>query len=539
MDYIKKADAEPYGQSMEGKVTDERVRIERLEKENRILKREYARLKQDLSMLSNLNDYASRLRKFNEEKVVAANNAKSNFLANMSHEIRTPMNAIIGMDEMILRESKDERVRKLAMDIKSASNTLLSIINDILDLSRIESGRIEIVPVEYEISSVFNDIANMTMKKAQEKGLSYELKVDPLIPRVLYGDEIRIRQIMLNIINNAIKYTDDGGISICVSFDHIKGQLKIVVSDTGIGIRKEDIDRLYESFQRLEESRNRNIEGTGLGLHITKQLVELMEGYIDVESEYGKGTVFTAAVSQKVVDPAPVGEYSENLIKSREQIREYNPILVAPGAKVLIVDDNEMNLEVIAGLLMDTRIEISLASSGRECLQAMRESRTGFDMVFLDQMMPGMSGTETLRQIKEENLANNTPIIALTADAILGARDIYIREGFTDYLSKPVMYEDLERLLLKYIDSRLVMTGEQLLEEEEKRAKPLVLVINDSPERADEIKNLLEGRYKGVFVKDEVQGGKFLKKHKVEFVILNNETASYFVNEYINAKPFL
>ncbi|MBQ7261830.1 MAG: response regulator [Lachnospiraceae bacterium] len=522
MDYIKKADAEPYGQSMEGKVTDERVRIERLEKENRILKREYARLKQDLSMLSNLNDYASRLRKFNEEKVVAANNAKSNFLANMSHEIRTPMNAIIGMDEMILRESKDERIRKLAMDIKSASNTLLSIINDILDLSRIESGRIEIVPVEYEISSVFNDIINMTMKKAQEKGLSYELKVDPLIPRVLYGDEIRIRQIMLNIINNAIKYTDDGGISICVSFDHIKGQLKIVVSDTGIGIRKEDIDRLYESFQRLEESRNRNIEGTGLGLHITKQLVELMEGYIDVESEYGKGTVFTAAVSQKVVDPAPVGEYSENLIKSREQIREYNPIFVAPGAKVLIVDDNEMNLEVIAGLLMDTRIEISLASSGRECLQAMRESRTGFDMVFLDQMMPGMSGTETLRQIKEENLANNTPIIALTADAILGARDIYIREGFTDYLSKPVMYEDLERLLLKYIDSRLVMTGEQLLEEEEKRAKPLVLVINDSPERADEIKNLLEGRYKGVFVKDEVQGGKFLKKHKVEFVILNN-----------------
>ena len=520
-------------------MTDERVRIERLEKENRILKREYARLKQDLSMLSNLNDYASRLRKFNEEKVVAANNAKSNFLANMSHEIRTPMNAIIGMDEMILRESKDERVRKLAMDIKSASNTLLSIINDILDLSRIESGRIEIVPVEYEISSVFNDIANMTMKKAQEKGLSYELKVDPLIPRVLYGDEIRIRQIMLNIINNAIKYTDDGGISICVSFDHIKGQLKIVVSDTGIGIRKEDIDRLYESFQRLEESRNRNIEGTGLGLHITKQLVELMEGYIDVESEYGKGTVFTAAVSQKVVDPAPVGEYSENLIKSREQIREYNPILVAPGAKVLIVDDNEMNLEVIAGLLMDTRIEISLASSGRECLQAMRESRTGFDMVFLDQMMPGMSGTETLRQIREENLADNTPIIALTADAILGARDIYIREGFTDYLSKPVMYEDLERLLLKYIDSRLVMTGEQLLEEEEKRAKPLVLVINDSPERADEIKNLLEGRYKGVFVKDEVQGGKFLKKHKVEFVILNNETASYFVNEYINAKPFL
>ncbi|MBP1585723.1 MAG: hypothetical protein ILP17_08530 [Lachnospiraceae bacterium] len=257
------------------------TRIRELEKENKILKREYSRLQQDLSMLSNLNDYTSRLRKFNEERVVAANKAKSNFLANMSHEIRTPMNAIIGMDEMILREVKDRKIGKYALDIKSASKTLLSIINDILDLSKIESGKMEILPVEYECSSIFNDVANMTMKKAEEKGLSYELKVDSDIPSVLYGDEIRIRQIMLNIINNAIKYTKEGGVRILASYDHETEKLCIKVTDTGIGIRPEDMERLFESFRRLEETKNRNIEGTGLGLNITKQLVELMDGELE------------------------------------------------------------------------------------------------------------------------------------------------------------------------------------------------------------------------------------------------------------------
>ena len=247
--------------------------IKKLEKENKILKRENARLKQDLAMLSNLNDYAARLRNFNERKVVAANNAKSNFLANMSHEIRTPMNAIIGMDEMIIRETKDPGINKYAMDIRSASKTLLSIINDILDLSKIESGKMEIIPVNYETFSVFYDIANMTGKKAEDKGLTYELCVDENIPSVLNGDEIRVRQIMLNIINNAIKYTKEGFVNVSVSYDSENEYLKIVVSDSGIGIRPEDMDKLFKLFQRLEETKNRNIEGTGLGLNITKQLV--------------------------------------------------------------------------------------------------------------------------------------------------------------------------------------------------------------------------------------------------------------------------
>ncbi|MCR5093574.1 MAG: response regulator [Lachnospiraceae bacterium] len=492
-------------------------RTEQLEKENRILKREYARLQQDLSMLSNLNDYASRLRKFNEERVVAANRAKSNFLANMSHEIRTPMNAIIGMDEMILRESQDMRISKYAMDIRSASKTLLSIINDILDLSKIESGKMEIIPVEYPTMSVFNDIANMTRKKAEEKGLTYELVVDKEIPAVLLGDEIRIRQIMLNIINNAIKYTTEGGVRIHVSYDRVTSRLRVVVSDTGIGIRPEDMEKLYESFQRLEETRNRNIEGTGLGLNITRQLVELMDGFIDVESEYGKGSTFTAEMVQKVVDDTPIGDFADNLARAQEQVEEYRPILVAPDARILIADDNDMNLEVITGLLKDTRINVTCVSSGREAVEYAGKER--YDVILLDQMMPGMSGTEALAVIRDTHLADDTPVIALTADAIVGAREVYLREGFADYLSKPVMYEDLENILLKYIDPEHIYTREQIEEEEARREKPVVLVINDSAERLRDVRELLGDRFKGVFVKDEQQAGKYLSRHKVEFII--------------------
>ena len=492
-------------------------REEILEKENRILKREYKRLEQDLQMLSNLNDYASRLRNFNEERVVAANRAKSNFLANMSHEIRTPMNAIIGMDEMIIRETQDPKISKYALDIKSASKTLLSIINDILDLSRIESGRMEIIPVEYDSASVFNDIANMTRKKAIDKGLEYYLDVAKDIPARLYGDEIRIRQIMLNIINNAVKYTEEGGIRISVTYDHDMETLFVAVSDTGIGIKPGDLDRLFNSFQRLEETRNRNIEGTGLGLNITKQLTEMMGGHMIVESEYGKGSTFTAVIPQKTIDGSPIGDFNAYLKKAMAQAEEYRPILVAPEAKVLIVDDNEMNLDVIAGLLNSTRIKLTTAGSGAECIRCLKEG--SYDVILLDQMMPGMSGKETLNAIRGERLADNTPVIALTADAIVGARDNYLRDGFTDYLSKPVMYEDLERILIKYIDASLLMTEEMLKYEEENKPRPVVLVVNDSPERLNEIKEMLGTGFKGVYVRDEEQAQKYLEGHEVEFVI--------------------
>ena len=464
----------------------------------------------------------SRIDKIEKDIADKANKAKSDFLANMSHEIRTPMNAIIGMDEMILREAKDRKIRKYATDIQSAGRTLLSIINDILDLSKIESGRMELVPVEYEFSSILNDIVNMTMKKAQDKGLYYDLQVEPDIPSVMFGDEIRIRQIILNLTNNAIKYTSDGRVDIHFSFDHDAKMLRIKVADTGMGIRQEDLKKLFSSFQRLDETRNRNIEGTGLGLSITRQLAQLMGGTIKVESEYGRGSVFTAEVIQEVVDDTPIGDFRNHLGNSRSENAEFKPLLIAPDARVLIVDDNEMNLEVISELLKDTRMKITSVLSGRECIDIIRDHI--FDVILLDQMMPGMSGIETLEIIRRDHLADRTPIIALTADAIAGAKEYYLEAGFADYLSKPVMYGDLEAVLLRTLDSSLFLTEEELREEEEAKARekanrPVVLVISSSPDKLKSLKELVGEKYKGVYVRDGESARRYLERHQVEFII--------------------
>ncbi|MBR4719310.1 MAG: response regulator, partial [Lachnospiraceae bacterium] len=419
----------------------------------------YTKNMEELRLEEQKTSYERKVLELEKDAANASNKAKSDFLANMSHEIRTPMNAIIGMDEMILRSSPGEPIRKYALDIQSAGKTLLSIINDILDLSKIESGKMELVPVKYGFSSVMNDVVNMTRNKAYEKGLDYKLNVSSDIPSVLMGDEIRIRQIMLNLINNAIKYTNEGSVGVDVSFDHDENMLKFVVTDTGIGIRNEDLGKLFDSFQRLEEDRNRNIEGTGLGLNITMRLVKMMDGSIGVSSKYGEGTTFTAEVVQEIIDDTPIGDFATNLARIQDNDREeFVPSLIAPEARVLIVDDNEMNLEVISDLLSDTMIQITTALSGAECIERLKEG--GYDVILLDQMMPVMSGTQTLAVIKEEHLADDTPIIALTADAIVGARDTYLKEGFTDYLSKPVMYKDLEEALLKYIDKKLILTEE-------------------------------------------------------------------------------
>lgn len=387
-----------------------------------------------------------------------ANKAKSNFLANMSHEIRTPMNAIIGLDEMILRESNDETAKKYAEDIKSAGNTLLSIINDILDLSKIETGKMELIPVNYELSSVINDIVNMTEKKAEDKNLKFNMKVEESIPSVLNGDEIRIRQILLNIINNAVKYTEKGSIDVYISFDRVTSVLKAVVKDTGIGIKPEDKERLFNSFLRLDETRNRNIEGTGLGLNISRQLAQMMDGTIEVESEYGKGSVFTITVVQKVADDTPMGDYTKRLEKARKEEKEYKPQLLAPDATLLVVDDNDMNIKVVKFLLKKTKIKITTALSGTECLELVKSN--SYDIILLDQMMPGMSGVETLKAIRDLKLADDTPVIALTADAISGAKEMYIEQGFTDYLSKPIIYEELEKQLVEYLGDKAYVSSD-------------------------------------------------------------------------------
>jgi len=462
--------------------------------------------------------YERKVLELEKDAANASNKAKSDFLANMSHEIRTPMNAIIGMDEMILREKVSDKVRKYALDIQSAGKTLLSIINDILDFSKIESGKMELIPVEYGFSSVMNDVVNMTMKKAQDKGLEYNLKVSKDIPSVLRGDEIRIRQVMLNLINNAIKYTLEGSVSIDISFDYATHMLWVAVSDTGIGIKNEDLGKLFGSFQRLEEDKNRNIEGTGLGLNITMRLVKMMDGTIGVNSKYGEGTTFTAQMKQEVIDRTPVGDFADNLAKMHQSGQEYKPALFAPKAKILVVDDNEMNLEVFAALLEDTKIKVTTAESGNECIEILKEK--SFDLIFLDQMMPGMSGIQTLEAVKKDHLAEDTTVIALTADAIVGARENYIKEGFSDYLSKPVMYEALEEMLIKYLDPSLIEKEDVInksgKEDEKDRDddKPIVIAVSQSPDKLRTIKELLGGSYKGVFVKDMDSAAKFVEKNR-------------------------
>ena len=458
-----------------------------------------------------------------EEAKVAekANRAKSIFLANMSHEIRTPMNAIIGMDEMILREASNKSIEKYALDIHSAGRTLLSIINNILDLSKIESGKMELNPVEYGFSSVLNDLVNMTMKKAEDKGLEYRLEASPDIPSVLWGDEIRIRQIMLNLINNAIKYTHDGSVRIAVSFDRDVKKLKISVTDTGIGIRPEDMGKLFDSFQRLDENKNRSIEGTGLGLNIAKQLASMMGGDIEVTSEYGKGSTFTATMVQKIINPEPIGNFVENLAKVQKEREAYKPSLIAPDAHILVVDDSDMNLTVIKGLLKRTKIQVVTAESGDECIDQLEKQ--AFHIVLLDQMMPGKTGIETLKIIRERHLADSTPIIALTADAVMEAREAYLKEGFTDYLSKPIIYQELETMLRKYLDDSLLTDNKESLpktsKDENETEKPVMLVISDSADNLKKIRETLSDNYKGVFVRTEEQAQKYLQTHKVDFIM--------------------
>ena len=476
--------------------------------------KKYTKRLEEMKLEEQKTSYERKVLELEKDAANASNKAKSDFLANMSHEIRTPMNAIIGMDEMILRERVSDKVRKYALDIQSAGKTLLAIINDILDFSKIESGKMELVPVDYSFASVMNDVVNMTMKKAEDKGLTYNLRVSKDIPSVLRGDEIRVRQVMLNVINNAIKYTHEGSVDIDVSFDQSTQMLWVIVKDTGIGIKEEDLGKLFDSFERLETDKNRSIEGTGLGLNITKRLVTMMDGSIAVASVHGEGSTFTVQMKQGIVDRTPVGDFAENISRQNGQARERRPVLSAPDAKILIVDDNDMNLEVIEALLSDTKIKVTTADSGQECINILRES--SFDLIFLDQMMPHMSGVQTLEAIRSEHLADTTSIIALTADAIVGARENYISEGFSDYLSKPVIYEALEEILMRYLPKDLVSIRVPAEEDEQEEAdenKPVVIAVSDSSDKLRDLKSLLGSKYKGVFVKDMESAAKYASKN--------------------------
>ena len=377
-----------------------------------------------------------------------ANEAKSRFLANMSHEIRTPINAVLGMDEMILREASDKTIRSYASDIMSAGKTLLSLINDILDLSKVEEGKIEIIPVQYDLSNLIGDLVNMIRDRAANKGLKLEVNVSKDIPRTLLGDEIRIRQCAMNLLTNAVKYTEKGSVTLTVGYERTapdRISLCFTVEDTGIGMKEEDMENLFSPYKRIEEKRNRAIEGTGLGMSITRQLLELMGSELKVQSEYGKGSVFSFCIDQTVVKWEELGDYLARQNSSAAQPGEYRELFHAPDAKLLVVDDTEMNITVIQSLLKRTGIQIDSASSGKEAIKlAMAKA---YDVIFIDHMMPDMDGIETLRAIRETGESKNSPAVALTANAISGAREMYLDAGFTDYLSKPVDGSKLERLL--------------------------------------------------------------------------------------------
>ncbi len=411
------------------------------------------------------------------EKLLAlqASRMKSDFLSNMSHEIRTPINAILGMDEMILRESKDENILEYAENLQHAGNSLLSIVNDILDFSKIEAGKMEIINVEYGLGSLLNDLVNMIQPRADKKGLKLIAKADPNLPSVLYGDEIRIKQIITNILTNAVKYTEHGTVTLTVDFekrDENSIWLKVNVSDTGIGIKEEDIEKLFHAFERIEEKRNRTIEGTGLGMNITQQLLSLMESRLEVSSVYGEGSQFGFKIAQKIVNSDPLGDFTESFKHTRRS--EYHEKFIAPNAKILVVDDTVMNLTVVKGLLKRTQIQIDTAESGYETLKLVKENR--YDLIFLDHRMPGMDGIETLQKMQTlaGNKCKNTPVISLTANAISGAREQYIAAGFKDYLTKPINSAALENLIIKYLPPELVTFSENTSEEipEENSALP-------------------------------------------------------------------
>ncbi len=416
-----------------------------------------------------------------------ANRAKSDFLANMSHEIRTPINAVIGMNEMIIRESGEEHIREYAENIGNASHNLLSIINDILDFSKIEAGKMEICDHEYRLNEVLHDVTNMIKLRADEKGLKYIIDVQEDIPDVLFGDDVRIRQVILNLMTNAVKYTHEGNVKLSVrgtkDSTNENVQLKIMVIDTGIGIKKEDLADMFKNFSRFDLSANRNIEGTGLGLAITQRLISLMGGSIKVDSEYGKGSTFTVQLTQKILGTEEVGKILDNEHGHSAGARSYTAMFTAPEAGILVVDDNRMNLMVVKNLLKNTEAKITTCMSGEEALELMSANR--YDVVLLDHMMPNMDGIETLKHIRSlpVNMSEGAVIIALTANAVSGVKEMYMKEGFDDYMSKPIDGRKLEEMLAKYLPEEKVIYAKK---EEEKNAEDKAAVSTPAPEKNEE-----------------------------------------------------
>ncbi len=411
-----------------------------------------------------INSQYEQIREAKEDAEMA-NKAKSNFLAQMSHEIRTPINAVLGMDEMILRESSEPDIKAYAYDIYNAGNTLLSLINDILDSSKIESGKMEIVPVEYELSGLIRDLTNMISQRAQAKDLKLEVEADPDLPKVLFGDDVRIRQVVTNILTNAVKYTNTGTVWLRFggSREGDKLNLHVEVEDTGIGIKAEDLPKLFEAYQRIEEGRNRKIEGTGLGMNITVQLLRLMGSHLEVTSIYGKGSKFYFDLTQGIVDGSAMGNFNR-MANGTDAFAVEDRGFTAPDAKVLVVDDNSMNRKVFRSLLKRLKVQVDEASGGMEALAKVEMNH--YDFIFMDHMMPEMDGVETMKRMRGMECCNGIPIYVLTANAVTGAREEYMKMGFDGFIAKPVAADKLEEALREALPDDM----KKPLTEEEKKA---------------------------------------------------------------------
>ncbi len=403
------------------------------------------------------------------ERAEKLTRSQNRFFSSMSHEIRTPINSILGLNELILRDQNaSDDILKDASGIQGSGKMLLALINDILDFSKIEAGSMDIVPVDYRIGDMLSEIVNMMWLRAHDKGLGFEVSVDPDVPMVLYGDEVRIKQIVINLLNNAVKYTTKGHVELrveCNEADDYNVELLISITDTGMGIKKEDIPYLFDAFKRVDEGKNRHIEGTGLGLSIVKQLVELMDGTINVNSVYGEGSTFAVSIKQGVSDRSRVGELN---IHNQQVVRNaYECSFVAPEAKILIVDDNEMNLEVECRLLEDTDMRIDKALSGKEALE--KCLTTHYDTIFMDHLMPGMDGIECLEALRDQagGLNRNTPVIILTANAGSENRELYIKAGFDGYLVKPVSGVAMEDVLVRHIPEEKIIRKNAMMGENE------------------------------------------------------------------------
>ena len=472
------------------------------------------------------------LRSYNRKLAIAAevanqaNEAKSLFLSTMSHDIRTPMNAIIGMNEMVLRDSNDKDILMYAESIRTAGNTLLGIINDILDFSKIETGKMNIIEVDYNFVSLLNDLVNMVQRKAEDKGLKFELQVDKNIPSMMHGDEIRIKQVITNILSNAVKYTKKGSILFSISYSKCENDkdsviLHVSVKDTGIGIKKEDLNKLFVAFERIDELKNRNIEGTGLGMAIAQNFLKMMGSTVQVESVYGEGSNFYFDLKQKVIKWEPVGEFEsayKHFVGEREA---YTVSFVAPRARILVVDDSEVNLKVFVSLLKRTKMQIETADSGEAGIELFKKKY--YDLIFLDHMMPEKDGIETLKEMKAcaDTPNQKTPVICLTANAISGMREMYIEAGFDDYLTKPIDTVKLENMLLEYLPENLINVPNAIQDStSQKNDMYTILVIDEDAKKLRQIKEWLSSAYDVVLVKTIEQALLYLEKHEPDLILI-------------------